>query len=252
MLIAQISDTHILARDSAHPSRERRENCLRQCIADINQQEPDAVIFTGDTVQHGRPDEYAVLRELLSPLEPPLYVVPGNRDDSANLRTAFGDNRYVAGAGAFIQYVVEAPSVNLVALDSTLPGERKGVFCERRQEWLDNALSQRPGKPACLFMHHPPFDVDDHYVGGYRHAEDAAALETVVSRHPQVRALFCGHVHWPVDREWAGIEARIMPSVAVDLRHGVDETAAQGRPVYLRHRFANDTGLQSNIRRITD
>ena len=101
MLIAQISDTHILARDSAHPSRERRENWLRQCVADINQQEPDVVIFTGDTVQHGRPDEYAVLRELLSPLEPPLYVVPGNRDDSANLRTAFGDNRYVAGAGAF-------------------------------------------------------------------------------------------------------------------------------------------------------
>lgn len=245
MLIAQITDTHILDRTSDHPSQKNREDWLRQCVADINQQKPDAVIFTGDTVQHGLPEEYAVLRESLASLEPPLYVVPGNRDDAANLRSAFGDKPYLSDVTDFVQYVIDEHAVHLIALDSTLSGERKGVFSEDRQNWLDARLSERTDQPVILFMHHPPFDVHDHYIGGYRRPEDAAALEAVVSRHPQVQALICGHVHWPIEREWAGTQARIMPSVAVDLRKGVDEEEAQRRPVYLLHRWSEQNELVS-------
>lgn len=252
MLIAQISDTHLLDRGSDHPSRSSREDWLRQCVADINEQRPDAVIFTGDTVQHGQPEEYSVLRESLASLEPSLYVVPGNRDNAANLRTAFGDKPYMADTSDCIQYVIDEHAVHLVALDSTLPGERKGVFCEDRQEWLDALLGERPDQPVVLFMHHPPFDVDDHYVGGYRRPEDAAALEAVVSRHAQVQALICGHVHWPIEREWAGTMARVMPSVAVDLREGVDEVEAEGRPIYMLHNWSLDAGLVSTLRRVRD
>jgi len=248
MLIAQISDTHILARNSDHPSKEQRADWLRQCVASINHEDPDAVIFTGDTVQHGRPDEYAILHEALAPLDAPLYVVPGNRDDAGNLRTTFSDKQYLAESSNFFQYVIEEHSLRLVALDSTSPGERKGVFCEQRQEWLDNVLSERPDQPACLFIHHPPFDVDDHYIGGYRKPADSAALGEVISGHPQVQALLCGHVHWPVERQWSGTEARIMPSVAVDLRKGIDEARAQGRPIYMLHHWSRDKGLLSTAR----
>ena len=72
MLVAQISDTHILAQGSEHPSAELRADCLRRCIADINEQQPDVVIFTGDTVQHGQPEEYARLHELLGTLREDL------------------------------------------------------------------------------------------------------------------------------------------------------------------------------------
>lgn len=250
MLIAQISDTHILARGSDHPSQQLRVDCLQQCVADINRQKPDAVIFTGDTVQHGQPDEYAVLREALAPLEPPLYLVPGNRDDAANLRTAFGDKAYFAQAADFVQYVIEDYPVRLIALDSTLPGERKGVFCEQRQAWLDEILGQQPDQPTFLFMHHPPFDVDDHYVGGYRRPEHRVGLERVIKRHPQVEALVCGHVHWPVERTWAGTEARIMPSVAVDLRKGIDEEEAAGRSIYMLHHWSGDSSLVSTQKRV--
>ena len=88
MKIAQISDTHILARDSDQPRGGRRAENLRRCVADINRQQPDAVIHTGDTVQHGLPEEYEHLRALLAPLEAPLYVIPGNRDKREALRAA--------------------------------------------------------------------------------------------------------------------------------------------------------------------
>ena len=60
--------------------------------------------------------------------------------------------------------------------------------------------------------------------------------------------LLCGHVHWPIEREWAGTQARIMPSIAVDVRKGVDEAAVQGRPIYMLHRVSHATGLASEAR----
>ena len=248
MLIAQISDTHVLELSSNQPAAALRADCLRRCVADINQQQPDAVVFTGDTVQHGQPEEYALLRELLAPLEAPLYLVPGNRDDKNNLRTAFGDCGFLPASGEFLQYVIEDYDVRLVGIDSTLAGERKGRFCEERQAWLDKTLVAQPDRPTLLFIHHPPFDVGDHYVGGYRQSAEAAALESIVTRHSQVMGLLCGHVHWPVECDWAGTQARIMPSVAVDVRKGIDEAEARQRPIYLLHRLSGGTGLVSEAK----
>ena len=248
MLIAQISDTHILVPEPDHPAAELRGDCLRRTVVDINQQQPDAVIFTGDTVQHGHPEEYARLRELLAPLEAPLYLVPGNRDARNEMRAAFSDYCYLSATGKFLHYVIEDYDTRLVGIDSTLAGERKGRFCETRQSWLDKTLRAQPDRPTLLFIHHPPFDVGDHYVGGYRRPKEAAALEVIVSRQPQVIGILCGHVHWPVERIWAGTEARIMPSIAVDVRKGIEETEARGRPVYALHRLSQETGLVSRLR----
>jgi len=248
MLIAQISDTHILASGSDDPVVRRRADCLRRCVADINLRRPDAVIFTGDTVQNGRPDEYAHLRKLLAPLEAPLYVIPGNRDDNDALREAFRDKDYLPGKGEFLHYAVDDHALRLVALDSTAPGERKGVFCPARQTWLDATLGDRPDRPTVLFIHHPPFDIGDHYVGGYRRPAEATALTDLVGRHPQVVRLLCGHVHSPVERPWAGTTASVMPSVAVDVRKGVYEPEALEQPIYMLHRLSDETGLVSEAR----
>jgi 3',5'-cyclic AMP phosphodiesterase CpdA len=250
LLVAQISDTHILVPESDHPAALLRGDCLRRTVADVNQQQPDAVIFTGDTVQHGQPEEYARLRELLAPLEAPLYLVPGNRDDKNQMRAAFSDYTYLPASGEFLHYTIEDHDIRLVGIDSTLVGERKGRFCEKRQAWLDKTLSDQPDRPTLLFVHHPPFDVDTHYVGGYRRPEEVKALENIVKGHTQVIGLLCGHVHWSVERDWAGTEARIMPSIAVDVRKGIDETEAREQPIYLLHRLSEEAGLVSQARRV--
>jgi 3',5'-cyclic AMP phosphodiesterase CpdA len=250
LLVAQISDTHILARTSDEPAVQLRAECLRRCVEDINRHRPDAVVFTGDTVQHGQPEEYAHLRELLAPLKAPLYLVPGNRDDKQALRRAFGDTAYLSDTADFINYTIEDYDVRLVGIDSTLPGERKGRFCEQRQAWLDKTLREQPDRPTLLFIHHPPFDVGTHYVGGYRDPAEAKALADIASRHASILGLLCGHVHWPVECDWAGTQARIMPSVAVDLRKGVDEIEAREHPIYLLHRLTGEVGIVSQARRV--
>ncbi len=249
MLIAQISDTHILARASSHPFAQHRVGWLRRCVADINRQRPDAVIFTGDTVQYGEAQEYAHLRSLLAPLQAPLYLIPGNRDDVAALRTAFRDRPYLPTTGDFFHYAIEDHALRLVGIDSTAPGERKGVFCPARAAWLDTVLSEAMDRPTLLFIHHPPFDIGDHYIGGYRRTEEAAALAAVVRRHRQVVGLVCGHVHCLDKRPWAGTVASVMPSIAVDIRKGIDETEAGRRPIYMLHRLSGGTDLVSLARK---
>jgi len=112
-------------------------------------------------------------------------------------------------------------------------------------------LSDQPERPTVLFIHHPPFDIDDHYVGGYRRPEEASALAGVVSRHPQVKGLLCGHVHCVTERPWSGTVGRVMSSIAVDVRKDAGETVASG-PLYLLHRVSGESGVVSRIRRVRD
>lgn len=250
MIIAQISDTHILARSSDETEGESRAENLRRCIADINQQGVDAVLHTGDSVHHGLAEEYAHLCEILADLDAPLFLIPGNRDRQDALRAALDHLSFLPKSGALLHYAVEDFPIRLVGLDSVTPGERKGVFGRHRLAWLQETLAREPERPTILFIHHPPFDIAPHYIGGYRRQQDAEDLAAVVGSHPQVVRLLCGHVHRLYREPWAGTLATTMPSVAVDLRKEVD-AAIEAAPLYLLHVASNDGELISQIRVVT-
>ncbi len=255
MIIAQISDTHILARSTHCPAGEKRAEHLRRCVADINRQRPDIVVHTGDIVQDGLLEEYAHVREIVAPLTMPLFFIPGNRDRRDTLRAAFSGHTYFPANDEFLHYTVESLDVRLVALDSIAAGEEtgdsKGTLCPRRLTWLDDTLSQTPDRQTILLIHQPPFDVGNHYVDGYRHAEEAAHLESLVRRHPQVVRLLCGHVHRSIQVPWADTVASITPSVAVDVRKGISGSLAEDTPVYTLHAMSVDAGMISYSRAVT-
>ncbi|MBH98263.1 MAG: phosphodiesterase [Rhodospirillaceae bacterium] len=248
MLIAQISDTHILSEQSQQNTGRLRSENLSRCISDINLQKPDIVIFTGDTVQHGKSEEYAHLKSLIAPLQAPVFIIPGNRDNKTALRTAFKDQPYMHMHNDFLHYAIDEYPLRLIALDSTEEDERKGVFCKARQQWLKKTLSDELDYPTILFIHHPPFDVEDHYTDGYRRADEALALSKIVSRYPQIERLVCGHVHCYFECNWSNTRASTMPSIAVDLRRYVDNIECQQKPAYVLHRRTSSSAFTSKIR----
>ena len=158
-LIAQVSDLHIKAAGKLSYRIVDTAGMLRACIAHMlaQPQLPDVVVFTGDLVDFGRPEEYAVLRDLLGPLDMPVYLIPGNHDERGALRRAFSDHAYLRQAIEFVNYAIEDHPVRIIALDTTVPGESGGLVCAERLAWLDAKLAEQPKKATVVLMHHPPF-----------------------------------------------------------------------------------------------
>ena len=90
MLIAQLSDPHIKLPGRLAYRQVDTATLLGKAVAHLNQLDPapDLVVITGDLTDVGSPQEYAHLRQLLSPLKAPLIVVPGNHDEREALRNA--------------------------------------------------------------------------------------------------------------------------------------------------------------------
>ena len=252
MLIAQITDTHIKAAGRLAYRTVDSAQKLRDCVAQLNalNPRPDIALCTGDLVDLGRAEEYALLREILAPLAIPLYVIPGNHDDRAALRAAFSDHAYLFQDAEFLHYAIEDYPLRLIGLDTTIPGEQGGELCERRLAWLDVQLRAAPERPTALFMHHPPFltglaNMD------WQNCRNGDALGALVQRHPQVIRILCGHVHRPIHTHWNGVTASIAPSPShscvFDLREDSSHDFVLEPPTCEVHYWREGAGLVSHL-----
>ena len=75
MLVAHISDTHIMAPKEPNERSLERINFFQRCVDDINSLRtiPDVVIHTGDLTDNGLPHEYIVAKGILKSLNAPFF-----------------------------------------------------------------------------------------------------------------------------------------------------------------------------------
>jgi len=246
LIIAQISDTH-LALDT--PDAERRMRDFASTIADINALDPpaDVIVHTGDIVHNGRQDEYAQARALLAKARAPVYVLPGNKDDRANLRAAFFARD--CPVSEFIDYAVEDFPVRLIALDTLKPGANRGDFRVQQARRLTELIDAEPHKPIAVFTHHPPFEVT---VGPDRFhfetMESMLRLREALQHCERIIAVFCGHVHRAAAGQIGRTPASVVPCIATTLRKGDYPPPMKTRPVYHLHRFDPAWGFVTGSR----
>ncbi|MCG8693893.1 MAG: phosphodiesterase [Minwuiales bacterium] len=247
MIIAQISDMHVAEPDTPHDAAFSGATGLAHAVSHLNRLDPkpDLVIATGDLVAVGEAAEYKRLRELLAPLEAPLYVLPGNHDDRDALRDAFSDHDYLPADG-FLHYAVEAGSLRLIVLDTNVPGEEHGELCAERLAWLDARLAETSDQATLICLHHPPFRT------GLRKMDEtilvgADGLGDLIGRHNHVERILCGHLHRPITRRFHGTVALTCPSTAVqlelDLRPDDKLGLAKEPAACLLHYWDDDGGL---------
>ena len=156
MIIAQITDFHISLPGERMDEMFRTASFLETAVKHICSLEPspDVVLATGDLVDKAIPEEYERLRNILAPIDVPIYVIPGNHDDRGEMRNAFGDLGYLPTEGRFLNYVIDQWPVRLIALDTVIPGKISGELCTERLNWLAGRLAEDPLKPTLIFMHH--------------------------------------------------------------------------------------------------
>jgi 3',5'-cyclic-AMP phosphodiesterase len=261
MLVAQISDTHVIRPGALFRAPVGRgadgkriyadfdtAAHLARAVGEINLLDPapDVTVVTGDLVDRGDDAEYQHLRALLAPLRMPVFVIPGNHDSRAAMRRAFRGEGYLPASGEYLNYSVEDYQLRLVALDTLVAGEHRGMLCAERLAWLDRSLAARRDRPTLLLMHHPPFRTAITYMDNYG-LEGAAGLAEVLTRHGQVERVLCGHLHRAIDRRFGGTVAGTAPSTAHQIRLNIIPDAPLNfvaePPGYQLHLWRDDSGL---------
>ena len=221
LLIAQISDLHIKPPGALAYGKVDTAAALARCVTELNRlaPRPQLVVISGDLADTPLPAEYDHLKTLLAPLQIPFAAVPGNHDDRALMRAALPDHPYAATSGA-LNVARSVGELDIILLDSSVPGAPHGTLDPETLRWLNAALAASTTRPALLFLHHPPF------VTGITHMDvqnlrNAADLATLLHRHPRTRLVAAGHVHRATLTTFAGIAATICPApnhaVALDL-----------------------------------
>jgi 3',5'-cyclic AMP phosphodiesterase CpdA len=217
--VAQISDLHIKRPGALAYGRIDTAKALERCVAALNEftPAPDFVVMSGDLADTPTAEEYDHLKRLLTPLKLPFASIPGNHDSRAMMRAAFPASNYAQSAGPLDQRI-EIAGIDLLLLDSSVPGKPDGQLDSTTLEWLDATLASSPQRPALLFLHHPPFRT------GISHMDRQNLLNTdafalIVRRHPRVRLVATGHVHRATLTMFAGVPTTICPAPnhAVDL-----------------------------------
>ena len=245
LVIAQISDLHIKPPGALAYGKVDTAAALARCVTELNRlaPRPQLVVISGDLADTSLPAEYDHLTALLAPLQIPFAAVPGNHDDRALMRAALPDQPYASATGA-LNLVHQAGALDIILLDSSVPGAPHGTLDAATLSWLDATLAASTTRPALLFLHHPPF------VTGITHMDvqnlrNAADLATLLHRHPRARLVAAGHVHRATLTTFAGIAATICPApnhaVALDLDAHLPPSFRVEPPAFHLHaRFPGD------------
>jgi Icc protein len=186
--LAQISDTHVRADDDGVAAAQ-----LRRALSQARDYRADVILLTGDLANDAHSDEYAVLAETIADPPAPLYLMPGNHDDRAGIRSAFPGHTYLPREGA-LSFVIEEFPIRIVCIDDIVPGQTHGFLHRDGADWLDEMLSAAPSKPTIVALHHPPFLTHDLLFDKIG-LLDGGLFNSVIARHRQVVRVICGHHH---------------------------------------------------------
>ncbi|MBB4910000.1 metallophosphoesterase [Actinophytocola algeriensis] len=193
-VIAHLSDPHL----TTGPLGAAPATALYRALGRVRTLDPppDRVVITGDLVEHGTPEEYRALHEVIGRFPLPLHLVAGNHDNPEKLLAEFGNTRFLGGT---THYTADT----LVVLDSAA-----GYLGAEQLAWLDRTLATTG--PAFVCLHHPPIPVGIPFLDRQR-LTDGEQLAAVVERH-DVTAVLAGHVHRHVTAAFAGTILVTAPS----------------------------------------
>lgn len=203
---AHLTDLHFTTlMQSRYPTVVR---VLERAIEDLNAQDLDFVLFTGDLFHFPERlgEELDPMRELLSRLRHPYYLTFGNHDveglhvrDRKRLLMRELEDQGLSGGDPFYD-CSPAPGLRLVALDSTDTEDEhyltwRGNFGKKQAEWLGQTLKRNDGELVLVAMHHPPITPYP-LMGALKFEdEDAARLRSAIAPYPNIPLVLCGHYH---------------------------------------------------------
>jgi outer membrane protein assembly factor BamB/predicted phosphodiesterase len=172
---AFVTDTHV--------GTATGEEDLDRTVQDINtQKDVDFILVTGDLTEMGTRKEIQLTKSILSKLNKPWYVIPGNHDTGwsesggVDFIRAFGDDKFTFDHKGF-RFIACASGPYVRMSDGHIP--RDAVV------WLDKILKNTPKSMPIVFINHYPID---NSLDNWHEATDRI-------KKYNIQYAICGHGH---------------------------------------------------------
>lgn len=184
---AFVTDTHV--------GSSTGEEDLNRTVADINAQSYiDFVIITGDITEMGTNSELKLAKSILSKLNKPYYIIPGNHDTGwsesggVNFIKEFGYDKFNFDYKGY-RFVACASGPYVRMSDGHIPRDAT--------VWLDSVLKATPKNTPVIFANHYPLD---NSLDNWYEATDRL-------KKYNIQYAICGHGHKNNAYNFEGIEA---------------------------------------------
>lgn len=225
MKVLQLTDSHLYA----DPSRcllglntlETFDEVLAQALHERGM--PDLLLATGDLVHDASDTGYKRLLGRFKLTGIPTYCLPGNHDLPHKMKQILNqDNVHTLPS-------VQALGWSLIFLDSTIPGNESGNLDKGQLELLQLLLEAHTDKHTLICMHHHPLPVGSRWMDTMA-LKNPDAFFNLLSDHPQVKAVLCGHIHQQYEGEHQGLRLIGSPSTCIQFIAGQDDFGIDACP----------------------
>ena len=153
----------------------------------------DMLCITGDLSDDGSISSYEIVRENLSKLRIPYYLVPGNHDDKENMAAVFQDHKYLRNyVDNRILYSFLYKSIKIILLDSVSVGSPDGSLTDGVLSLLERELD--PDYNTIIFLHQPPFLSGIGFMDNQSYLNKNKFLN-ILEKTDNVMLVGCGHIH---------------------------------------------------------
>ena len=244
ILLAQVTDTHLLAKTTAQLRGCNPWQTFNTVLQTVAQCQPDGLLLTGDLAEQGELDAYEQLAEAISPLPMPTYWLPGNHDRLATLQQVFQQLPSSHGLAA-----VDLEPWQLILLDSVLPLAKfgEGYLSDQQLQTLHSQLSQHPDKPTLVALHHHPIPIGIDWVDQMQ-VQNAHDFLTLLNQFSNVKLVVFGHIHHEFQQH-SGISFYGSPSTCLQVT-SVEAGLTDKRPGFRLVWLYPDGTHKTEVRRI--
>jgi len=183
---------------------------------------PAFILITGDLVNNGQPEEYRQFCRILPRLaefDVPVLMALGNHDERPPFRQVVLQED-ASTEPYYYSKVIDG--LNLLILDSHVPGQVHGYIDETQLAWLDTELAKPMPRGHLIALHHPPVPVTVKRLDRIG-LTNADALAAIVRRHEHVLGVLSGHIHYSHVAPFANTISVTTPAVFYTIDPGVQE-----------------------------
>ena len=230
--IIQISDTHLVGEDKFVSKTLETAAPLEDLVGRISEIQLevgaiDAIIFSGDISDDGSAESYKRFKSILSPLELPIFLVPGNHDVRSIFRSEFLSAGYLPEAGKLNWHQAVA-DVHLIGLDTLIEGQGGGELDGETLKFLEYTLDKLENAPAILMLHHPPFKSGIEFMDSIGLHTVREPLGEILRSYCGELIVVCGHIHMNIITQLGGHTVIAAPSTCSSFVYNIHNDAPVG------------------------